>query len=172
MKGESNDERRARTTEVLEAKLRTLRKFAIEGAPSGYLVPDSMAKVRKWSDEGLGLSAISSPSVTNRRLSPHHAAIIRAIEELLPKLKVASKPKSAKRQSLKEQIEKVKHERDDARYAAGRFKSQWQQVQHELKAALQSAHAAQEGRQLANETNAELIRKIALLTGSTLRPVK
>lgn len=71
----------------LERKVLTLRRFYIEGLPTGVSIPKSMSALRLWIDINLGLQKIGSPGTTNRRISPDNEKLISEAEELIEKLR-------------------------------------------------------------------------------------
>lgn len=171
----SNEDRKSSSAAMLEKKSEALAALLLLPSVAGLEFPRSMNQVRAWVDEARGLTAIGSPKVTNKKMSPWNADVLRQIDSQLralrAKAKMAGRATRAK-PPLAAQLRNAKSELADAQYLVGRLLSQVQQLLGEVHELRREAESSEQSRVRASETARVLTREVVKLGAKPVRPIK
>ncbi|MAF02096.1 hypothetical protein [Herbaspirillum sp.] len=100
----SNRLRQAQATKRIQTKIGAIESMLLSGVPAGVTLPTTKSGFADFVNQELGIEKIGSPKTLNEKASPHNAALIRQVDTLLRKVKMARLPKRTPKPPLQAQI--------------------------------------------------------------------
>lgn len=160
MTNNRNETRRLTARRIIEDKIQVLREFVETQPPSGTFIPKTIRQFREWEDANNNLKKIGSPGTLNLKQSPHNRDLIEEVQDLLRKIKCSAANPRRKQATLSKQLEVMKRDLDIQTALTASLASQLHQTRDALKLAESNEKIALLARERADETIAELRRKI------------
>lgn len=165
----SNINRREYARIEVEKKLVVLRKYVLEGIPSGAFVPLSVTQFRKWVDNTADLKVIGSPNTLNSRSSPHNQDKIDEMLSLLEKVKRLKRRPKKPRPPAAETILRLNQERNDLEKVNAALTSRIHELRAELESQKQLAEQQKNDVNILSEETSKLRKKLSALTAPSKR---